>query len=762
MRYVVPLILLLSALAAPLSAQRPVGSLRGELTDARSGEPLVGASVLLVNTTTGAATDADGVFLIANIPAGVYSVRFQSLGYESYIVADVIIRSQRQTDLRISLNPTAVSGQEVVVTGGYFKADRANPISAASFNPEELRRSPGSGQELARVLSVLPGVVARGEVSQDILVRGGSPSENGFYIDNIPMPGVAHFQAPGGSSNGPIGIVNTDLIGDVTFYTGGFSAAYGDRTSAIGEIWYREGTRERFAGDLSMSLGGAGITLEGPVASGRGSVLVSARRSYLDLIANAINTGGAPTYTDVQVKTVIDAHPRHRFTLLAIAGSSQFVANQEQAEEAGVLTTTDARYAQATLGVNHRFVWSARGYTQTSVSGSWKSDDTKSLFYRTASTDARIQIENRYLAARSVSRFRHSDALQLEFGGDLRVEDGDYAYFVAGGATGGGGVRPDIERDLGLSGTVIGGFATATISPLAPWSLSAGFRADHSGYSGETTLDPRLSTTYAITDKVSLNAAFGWFSQVNDRFLMSQYAANEDLPSTRARHLMAGVDVIVAPDTKLTFELFDKSYSDVPELPAGTVGYAPFYAPDNGFQLYETALVSTGTAWARGAEVFLQKKLAQDFYGMASLSYYRTRYQAFDGATYNRNFDTKFQTSVIGGWRPNDAFEVSVRWSYIGGRPYTPIDEAASRTAEATVYDVSRVNDATMPAYHSMYIRADRRYFMKRTNVVTFIELWNAYNRQNVDGYFWSPVEDKVVSISQFSFIPVGGVKFEF
>lgn len=762
MRILLPLILIFGVFAAPLSAQRPVGSLRGELTDARSGEPLLGANVLLVNTTTGAATDLYGVFLITDIPAGVYSVRFQSLGYESFIASDVIIRSQRQTDLRISLNPSVVTGQEVVVTGGYFKADRANPISAASFNPEELRRSPGSGQELARVLSVLPGVVARGEVSQDILVRGGSPSENGFYIDNIPMPGVAHFQSPGGSSNGPIGIVNTELIGDVTFYTGGFSASYGDRTSAIGEIWYREGTRDRFAGDLTMSLGGAGITLEGPIADKRGSVLVSARRSYLDLIADAINTGGAPTYTDIQLKAVYDAHSRHRFTFLAITGSSRFVSNEDQAIDAGLLNTTDARFSQGTVGLNHRYVWSARGYTQTSVSASWKGDDTSNLFHSDGSIDSRIQIQNRFVSARSVSRWRQSDALQFDFGGDLRLETGDYDYFIAGGVNSGGGARPDITRDLELSGSVIGLFATATVSPVARWSLSAGLRADRSGYSDETTLDPRVSTTYSITDKVSLNAAFGWFSQVNDRFLMSQFAANKDLPSTRARHLMGGVDVMLASDTKLTFEVFDKSYTKVPELPAGTTGYAPFHVPDNAFPLYETALSSTGTAWARGAELFLQKKLAQDFYGMASLSYFRTRYEGFDGKTYDRNFDTQFQTSVIGGWRPNDAFEVSVRWSYIGGRPYTPIDEDASRAAENTVYDVSRVNAATMPAYHSMYIRADRRYFLNRTNVVTFIELWNAYNRQNVDGYFWSPVNDEVVSVSQFSFIPVGGVKFEF
>lgn len=757
------LLLLLLLTAAPAFAEAPAGSLRGTITDRRTGEPLVGASVLLLGTDTGAATDFDGRFRIAAIPAGIYTVRVQSVGYEAVNLTDIVIRSQRETELNATLTPSVVTGQEVVVTGGsYFQIDPANPVSAVSFNPEELRRSPGSGQELARVISLIPGVVAKGEVSQDLMVRGGSPAENGFYIDNIPMPGVAHFQMPGGQSNGPIGIVNTDLIEDVTFFTGGYSAAYGDRASAIGDVRYREGARNRFAGDLALSMGGAGLTLEGPILDGKGSVLVSGRRSYLDLIADAINTGGAPVYTDAQIKAVWDVNRAHRLTLLNIFGTSRFTADEEQAREAGVNVSTDARYAQNTLGLNHRFVWSKTGFTNTSVSYSWKTDRSVNEYYETGLTDADIRIRNAYLALRSVSRYSLNPRVSVDFGVDARLERGEYDYFVAGGAANGGGMRPDITRDLSLDGTVAGAFATLTLNPVNALNLSLGLRADRSDYNEATTLDPRVSATYALHPKWSVNAAWGWYSQLNDRFLMSQYAANRDLKAMRARHLMLGVDHLLTDDTKLTVEVFDKSYRDMPELPAGTPGYAPLFVPDNGFLLYETPLRSTGTAWARGAELFIQKKLAVDFYGMASVAWFRTRYEGFDGVEYDRDFDTKFQTSLIGGWRPNDRFEVSARWSYVGSRPFTPIDPAASQAAEATVLDLARINGARMPAYHSLYLRADRRYFLNRTNVVTFIEIWNTYARENVSGYFWSPVEDKVVSLKQFGFIPVGGVKFEF
>lgn len=759
------LLLLLIGLstAITLAAESPAGSLRGTITDRRTGEPLVGASVLLVGTSTGSATDFDGRFRIASIPTGIYTVRVQSVGYEAVNLTDIVIRSQRETELNATLTPSVVTGQEVVVTGGsYFQIDPANPISAVSFNPEELRRSPGSGQELARVISLIPGVVAKGEVSQDLMVRGGSPAENGFFIDNIPMPGVAHFQQPGGQTNGPIGIVNTDLIEDVTFFTGGYSAAYGDRASAIGDVRYREGARNRYAGDMALSLSGAGLTLEGPILDGKGSVLVSGRRSYLDLIADAIAAGGAPSYSDAQIKAVWDVNRKHRLTFLNIFGSSRFTADEDQARDAGVNVTTDARYSQNTIGLNHRFVWSKTGFTNTSVSYSWKTDRTISEYYDTGLAEADIRIRNAYVALRSVSRYSLNPRLSVDFGVDARLERGEYNYFVAGGIANGGAVRPDITRDLSLDGTVAGAFATLTLNPVNAFNLSAGLRADHSDYNDATTVDPRVSATYALSPSWSLNAAWGWYSQLSDRFLMSQYAANRDLKAMRARHLMFGVDHLLTDDTKVTFEVFDKRYRDMPELPAATTGYAPLFVPDNGFLLYETPLRSTGTAWARGAEMFIQKKLAVDFYGMASVAWFRTRYEGFDGVEYNRDFDTKFQTSLIGGWRPNDRFEISARWSYVGSRPFTPIDADASRESDFTVLDLSRINGARMPAYHSLYLRADRRYFLNRTNVVTFIELWNTYARENVSGYFWSPVDDKVVALNQFGFIPVGGVKFEF
>lgn len=743
-------------------AQSSRGSLKVTITDARSAEPLAGATIQLLNTSYGAAASLEGLATIQNIPVGIYVVQVQSLGYESYSVTDVVIRSQRQTELTVTLTPSVVVGQEVVVTGGYFQQDLSQPVSATTFNPEEMRRNPGSGQELARVLSVIPGVVARGEVSQDLMVRGGSPGENGFYIDNIPMPGVAHFQQPGGSSNGPIGIVNTDLISDVTFFTGGFSAAYGDRNSAIGEVSYRNGTRERFAGDASLSLGGMGVTLEGPLAGSTASYLVSARRSYLDLIANAINTGGAPSYSDAQIKLIIDVNARNQLTFLNIYGTSQFTANAADAEEAGISTTTDANYEQNTIGLNHRYLWKSRGFTNTSISWSWKTDDTESYYWETDAYDALFSIRNSFAALRSFSRYNASDRLQLEFGADARIESGVYDYRVAAGTTNGGGQRPELIRDLEIDGITASGFASAIFTPVPKLTFTTGLRADFNDYNSDLTLDPRISASYRLAPRWTLNAAWGYYSQLNDRFLMSQYEPNRDLKSVRSRHLMAGIDYLLTSDTKLTLEVYDKAYTNVPELPAGTQGYAPFYVPDNAFLLYETPLQSSGEAWARGIELFLQKKLAQDFYGMVSVAYYRSRYTGFDGREYNRNFDTKFQTSVIGGWRPNDKVEVSARWSYIGGRPFTPIDEIQSSQTASTVYNLNRINESSMPAYHALYLRADRRFFFNRTSIVTFIETWNTYGRKNIDGYFWNAVDGEVTSIEQFSFIPVGGVKFEF
>jgi len=743
-------------------SDRPVGSVRGVVLDEATLEPLAGVNVLLEGTSFGAASDLDGRFEIPRVPVGVYNVRVQYIGFETRTFTDIVVSTRRATNLDIRLKEVIIVGSEVTITAGFFQRQQEAPVSRVGFNPEEIRRSPGSGQELSRILAALPGVASGGDINQDLMVRGGSPNENAFYIDNILMPGVAHFTLPGGSSNGPIGIVNTDLIGDVQFSAGAYQASFGNYLSSVTEITYREGNRNGLQGDALFSMAGLGFNAEGGFAKRRGSYLVSARRSYLDLIASALNTGGAPRYNDVHMKTVYDVNQRHRLTGLLIWGKSRYDTSIDEAIEQGLTNAFSTGNAQVTAGINHRYIWKSRGFTQTSVSYSHKVDDVLGTRISNGSTTERFDITNEYFALRSVSRYSFSRDLNLEFGGDARFERHQYDYFIESYRDRLGNFRPEVNQDISVDGFLGGVFGMISYRVQPQWTVTAGLRGDYTDYNGNTDISPRLSTNFAVTGRLDLSAAYGMYYQPNTRYMMSRDRETRGLDNMRSTHYVAGLGYQLTEDTRLTFEVYLKEYDQIPRHRAEAQEVlVPEYLPDNFFGTQGT-VVSDGTAWSRGVDVLLQKKLAQNLYGMVSVSVFRSRYEGYDGNWYSRNYDNRLLLNVIGGYRPNEKHEFSARWSFQGGGPWTPFDEAASVATGNGIYDMSRFNAGRLPDYHSLYLRADRRVFFQQSSMVTFMELWNTYGRRNLAGYYWSSSREETVAVRQFGFLPVGGVKFEF
>ena len=228
-------------------------------------------------------------------------------------------------------------------------------------------------QELARVLNALPSVASKGETSQDMLVRGGSPTENGYYIDNIPLPEVRHFKTEGGQSSGPIGLVNTELISDIDFSAGGFSSRFGNHLSSVSDITYRDGNSMRLRGDVGANLAGFVFNLDGPLSE-KTTFLVSARRSYLDLIANAINAGGAPSFADAQVKLTFEPNTKNKITFLNIYGTSLFENDISEAFDEGFSDAASVQSNQNTTGINWKHLWK-NGFTNTSISYSLRDQE---------------------------------------------------------------------------------------------------------------------------------------------------------------------------------------------------------------------------------------------------------------------------------------------------------------------------------------------------------------------------------------------------
>jgi len=261
---------------------------------------------------------------------------------------------------------------------------------------------------------------------------------------------------------------------------------------------------------------------------------------------------------------------------------------------------------------------------------------------------------------------------------------------------------------------------------------------------------------------VRLSANSGIFYQQVPLVVLSSDQRFEGLDNTRSYHFGLGLEYMLRPDTRLTIEAYDKEYDRLPLNPddpfRSVVDDALF---NERFSTY-TNLEAVGRAYTRGIEVMIQKKMAQDLYGLVSASYFRSRYRDCTGIWRDRIYDNQFIFSVIGGYKPGQEWEFSARWTYAGGRPYTPFDETLSREANLGILDQSRVNAERYPAYHSLNIRVDRKFFFDSHMLDIYLSVWNTYNRKNVAGYFWNSTDNVIDVQNQWSLLPIVGVEYQF
>ncbi|MEL6614424.1 MAG: TonB-dependent receptor, partial [Bacteroidota bacterium] len=303
------LLLLFLALAVGLAPEAVAQSITGRVVDAVTQETLPGANVAVLGADdsilAGAATDLDGRFSLSGLAAGSYRVRVSFVGYDTKTRTDVVVQASRPTFVLFELQETTSDlGEEVVVTAGFFEDEPDAPISVTALGPEEIRRTPGGQNDISRSLLALPGVSSGVDNRNDLLVRGGGPSENAYFVDGIEVPQINHF-ATQGAAGGALGLLNVDFIREATFYTGGFPVRYGDAGSSVLVVENRPGSPGLLSGDVTVGATETALSLDG--SSGEDfNWIFSARRSYLQLLFELIDLPIRPAYWDFQNRTEWD------------------------------------------------------------------------------------------------------------------------------------------------------------------------------------------------------------------------------------------------------------------------------------------------------------------------------------------------------------------------------------------------------------------------------------------------------------------------
>ena len=740
------------------------GSVRGFIRDGNTKQPLPGANVILVDTGIGTATDESGFFEIDHIPVGGYILQFDFIGYTPKREPDIIVKSERTMVADVELHMTILESDAVTVTAGYFDSPGINYVNGVEFEYEEIRRAPGSAGDVSRIIMGLPSIAKVDDQKNTLIVRGGSPMENGFYVDNIEIPNINHFPSQG-MSGGAIGVVNVDLIRDVEFQTGGFPAMYGDRLSSIMELTLREGNRDEHDVQLDFNFAGIGGVAEGPLPNNIGSWLISMRRSYLDLLIDAIDvgTGVSPLYADYQGKVVCDLSRKHSLSGLLVASEDHNTPDRETAEENDMVVFGNQDIHEITGGVNWKALWNENGYSNTSVS--FTSSRFDEDFYETGTGNQLIR--NRSLEQsfklRNVNHILAGRALRVDYGIEIRHSEEEYDNFYGEYTDALGDTIPELKMDTGISATRYSGFIQCSMSPLPRLALSAGIRADHYSRSENTYFSPRISLSYAIDNVTAIRGSSGLFVQSIPTILAAQNQSNRKLEDPRSYHYIFGIDHLLSESIRLSIDTYLKKYMNFPLDPA----QPDLFLIDEmyyryGFYLNHEELVDTGAARAYGVEAMIQKKLARDFYGLIGASYSRAQYGDSRNSWRDRVFDNRYIFSVEGGYKPDETWEFSARWIYAGGVPYTPFDIEQSTQLNRAVLDEDRINESRNPDYHSLNLRLDRRFHFSHSNLILYVSVWNAYNRKNIASHFWNQIENKPDIIHQWGILPIFGVEFEF
>ncbi len=752
------IVLMMTAL--PLAAQS-VGTIKGKVSEEQGDRPVAGALVRLKDTEWSAVTNEQGEYGPLQVPAGTYRIAYSCAGFGTIVRTDVVVRPGRITFLDVRMREDLPWLEEsVTVQESYFQKDPDVPTSALKLSAEEVRRAPGTAGFVERVITALPGVGFHGaDENADLLVRGGSPDENGFFIDAIEIPNINHLPRLA-STGGVYSAFNPDLLQNVEFTSGAFPADYGDRLSSITNITFREGNRTEIDGELDLNLFMAGTVMDGPLPGGKGSWLISGRKSYLDVLngLDILSVGKDLDTEDLQVKLALDLSPRHKIGLLDVLAGGSF--RDHYGGIGGAEVTEDNHYAQNTLGLSWKAIWSDRFFSNTSLAHSFLRRTDSEAFplnggdYRWESRDLA-----RHISLRNSNCLFFGNDNKLEFGTQIKREQDDIHFAISRYIDSKGGVVPPEERNFVYATTKSSFYVSAGVHLSKRWDASVGLRGDYSSAHKSLHLSPRLSASVRLNRKLSVTGGYGIFHQTIPMRFLAFYPKHLALKDAKATHGVLGIEYI-AGSMRLRLEAYDKRYRNLLIDPSQPQFLANELAIDTYY--YPVSLTDTGTGFARGVELLVHKKLVKDFHALVSLTVATSRYRSLDGVVRNSSFKTPCIINLLAGYKPDPTWEFGVRWTFAGGRPTTPFDLELSRFHGRIYYDLARVNETSFPSYNKLNLRVEKRFLFKRSNLVFYLDIWNALDRKIIYEYEWDSMTRDVIERTHLPRMPIFGLKFEF
>lgn len=736
------------------NSQAQTGTLKGRVYNQINNEAIPFATVYIDSVQNGAITDKNGFYRFDNLKPGTYTIFASFLGFKNVVIFDVNVSSSKPKTIDIAMVEEIASLAEVEIKNNPFKKKEESLISVQTISAVEIFRNPGGNRDISKVIQILPGVGSTLSFRNDIIVRGGAPNENRFYLDGIEVPNINHF-ATQGSSGGPVGMINVNFIKEVEFYAGAFTANRGNALSSILEFEQINGNDEKLTGTVMIGSSDIGLTLDGPINK-KSTFLFSARRSYLQFLFKALKLPFIPTYNDFQFKQFIKIDDRNQVTIIGLGAIDDFELNTSVNSKVSDSTTIKRNnYILGNLPSNKqwnytvgaKWVHYANQSFQTFVisrnhlKNEWnKYKDNIELESNLLLDYASQEIENkfRFESTHRFNNWKWNWGTAYEF---ITYKNNTYRLKEINGAVGVKEFTSQIDfNKYAVFTQLSSSFVNNKLS------FSFGIRTDFNDYSSDMNnltkqLSPRFSASYTISDQLTANFNTGRYYQLPPYTVLGYRNNLNELVNKinhvtyiSSDHLVGGLEYFPTNYSKISVEGFYKKYRKYPFLLNDSISMANL-GGDFGV-IGNEAVISTSKGRSYGIELLMQQKLSTSIYGILSYTFVRSEFQDKNERYIPSSWDNRHLLNITLGKKLNKNWEIGSKFRLLGGAPYTPYHKELSAikpiwdVTQQGIFDWNRLNEKRNPIFHSLDIRVDKKWYFKKWSLNTYLDIQNVYNNK--------------------------------
>lgn len=714
--------------------------IKGVVIDKSTRQPLEFVNVLVVGLGIGASTDANGNFLITQVPPGIYRLQASFLGYKTELTPEYRVNHVTPY-VQIELEEENASLNEVIVTASPFQKVPESPVSLRVIGLQEIEKAPGANRDISKVVQNYPGVAFSPiGYRNDLIVRGGGPSENRFYLDGVEIPNINHFSTQG-ASGGPVGLIDADLIRSVKFYSGAFPADKGNALSSVLDFSLRDGDMER--NSLKATLGASEVSLSSNGHIGnKTSYLVSVRRSYLQALFKILGLPFLPAYTDAsfKIKTRFDSH--NELTLLGLGGIDRMKLNLGiEGEDAEYMLSYLPEINQETYTVGGVY----RHYSQRHVQSIVLSQsylNNRNVKYRDNDESSEENLTLRLGSIEQETKLRMENTSswsvwKVKAGFDLnysRYKSNEYRKVFTNALR-----EYDYHTDLSLWRW--GMFASVDYAaPDKSFTASMGVRTDGNNYSDKMKelwrqLSPRLSVSYRLIEGLTLSGHVGLYYQLPSYTALGfkgeegEYV-NRHLDYISVSQVSLGLSWTPNENMELSVEGFYKLYG---HMPFSLSDQIPLSCKGNDYgTIGNEALSSEAKGRSYGVELMFKWLLTQKLNLSSSLTIFKSEFKDGEQGSYVPSaWDNRFILNMSGTYNFPKHWSLGAKVSCIGGSPYTPYDVEKSSLVEAwnvqgrAYYDYSRYNQERLPVFGQLDVRVDKTFYLKKCMLGFYLDIQN-------------------------------------